>query len=337
MPNPARRADLGTSPQPSAEPSRKTGHFGTTPAEPSRKTGRFGTTPDEPSRKTGRFGSSGDEGADAPILHVDEVVAAAHFPPSHPSDPNLPVPTPERPKLGTRVGRRRRLQALAATQEGCFTVAQARAAGLDRKARHHHLSYGNWRATVAPGVFRLSHWPDDPHENVRAWLLWGGPGAALTSWSALELLGRTVVGPHATVDLLLGPRPGWRNDRRQRVPDSADRSTPPARLHDRRAPELADLTISGMAVRPVEEALAAALVTAAPRSVMEALAHQLIAREIAKDADARIRLLLTARSMSATRLTELIYDPRVLAELMAAHRRAEEDLDDEDGLESVDS
>ena len=319
MPTPERRAHLGALTPPPAEPFEKTGHFDSTPAKPFEKAEHFDSTPAEPFGKTGRFDSVGEEGPDGPAVHVDDVVAAANFPPSHPHDPNLPVPTPDHPGLGTRVGRRRRLQAVAATQEGCFTVVQARAAGLDRGARHHHLSYGNWRRTVAPGVLRLSHWPDDPHENLRAWLLWAGPGAALTSWSALELLGRAVVGPHATVDLLLGPHPGWRNDRRRSVPHTADRATPPARLHHVRDIELADLTISGMAVRPVEDALATALMTAPSGSAMERLALELVLREVAADAEARIRLLLTARSMSATRLTELIYDRRLLAERLAAH------------------
>ncbi len=333
MSNPERRADLGTSTPPLAQPSNFSGRFDPDPPQPSRRTGRFDTSPAEPSQKAGHSDSDDEESAHGPSLSVDEVLAAAHFPPAHPLDPALPVPTPERPGLGTRVGRRRRLQAVAATQEGCFTVSQARDAGLNRGARYHHLSYGNWRHTVAPGVFRLSHWPDDPHENFRAWLLWAGSGAALTSWSALELLGRTIIGPNSTVDLLLGPHPGWRSDRRRSVPHAADRTTPPARLHHVRDVELADLTVSGMTVRPVEEALATALMTAPSGSVMERLALELILREVAADAQARIRLLLTARSMSATRLTELIYDPRVLAERLAARSEPATYPGEETGLD----
>ena len=295
------------------------------PARPSRKTGRSDTNPAEPSRKTGRSDTDGAEATDG--------ARSFAFPPTHPLDPDLPVPTPERPGLGVRVGRRRRLQAIAATQVGCFTTAQAFAAGLDRRARHHHLTYGNWRRTVAPGVFRLSHWPEDPHEHLRVWLLWAGGGASLTSWSALELLGRVILGPRATVHLLLGPQPNWRADRQRSVPHTGSVGRPPAQLHRVRDIERSDHLIAGMAVRPVEEALATALMTSTRRSTSELLLHELIAREIRRDPEARTRMLLTARSMSATRLTELIYDPRTLADLLAAdHPDADAiDLDSPDG------
>lgn len=318
-PDPALRAE--TSAPNFAEPSRKTGRSDPTPARPSRKTGRFEGDRPGPSSRSGRSDELREEhhdGEDLDALDVEAVLASANFPSAHPPDPDLPVPTPEHPGLGTRVGRRRRLMAIASSQEGCFTVAQARSVGLDRRARYHHLSYGNWRRTAAPSVFRFSHWPADPFEHLRAWLLWAGPSAALTSWSALEVLGRTTVGPHATVHLVVGPHPDWRTHGRRTVPDVESRPSPAARLHHVRDPELDDLCVAGMPVRPVEEALATALMTAEKGTIEVPLLHELIAGELANDDQARIRLLLTGRSMSATRLTELIYDPSVLARRPAA-------------------
>ena len=148
----------------------------------------------QPSRKTGQL--AGNVGKQP---RFPEVSVAAR------ADPDLPRPDAAHPRAGVRVRRRRRLQAVAATQHGLFTTAQARDSGLDRRARHHHLTYGNWRRTAAPGVLRLTSWPADPCEDHRAWLLWGGAGAALTGWTGLELHRLTVAGPRAAIELRLPP------------------------------------------------------------------------------------------------------------------------------------
>ena len=251
-------------------------------------------------------------GEDPSVLHVDELLAQHSFPPSHPVDPALPVPTTARPGLGTRVGRRRRLDAIAATQHGLFTVDQARSVGLDRKARHHHLSYGNWRRTAAPSVFRLARWPDDAHENFRAWQLWAGPRSALTSWSGLELLGRTTLGPRSTVHLVRGPSPD-RSSRRNE-PSSADSTGngPSAALHWRRDPLRDDVLIDALRVRPVEECLAVAATEPALQPTMRELLGRLIAAELIADPDARFRMLLTGQALSATRLSDAVWNPTPL-------------------------
>lgn len=118
------------------------------------------------------------------------------------------------PRKGVRVRRRRALQQIAAQQHGLFTVSQAASVDLDRRARYHHLSYGNWRRTEAPDVLRLVGWPPDPLERVRAWLLWAGPGAVVTSWTALGLRGVIGWGPRAPIELEV-PDPRTRAERRR--------------------------------------------------------------------------------------------------------------------------
>jgi len=186
------------------------------------------------------------------------------------------VPDAEHPRAGVRVRRRRRLQLVAATQHGLFTTRQAARAGLDRRARHHHLTYGNWRRTEAPGVLRLSGWPADPAERFRAWLLWAGRGAALTSWTALELLRCTVAGPRTPVGLAV-PEPVTYDDLRRlraarRVLDqlavgapgappvypSGVVHGPPAQLHRLPVGGTA-VDVDGMAVRSGAEAMCAAV------------------------------------------------------------------------------
>ncbi len=205
-----------------------------------------------PSRKTGRSGKVDRDG-----LH-------ARFPELRPPervDPDLPVPTADMPRKGVRVARRRRLLRIAGAQDGLFTVAQAASAGLDRRARHHHLTYGNWRRTDAPDVLRLAGWPPDAHERLRSWLLWAGPGALLTSWTALGLAGLTALGPRMPVDLEVPfgrNRAGQR--RRQRLLRQLSASGSRAEVHllpavDSRTSDL----VSGLAVRQPAEAICAAI------------------------------------------------------------------------------
>ncbi len=201
--------------------------------------------------KTRRFGKVGSEVVDAgwPELRPPERV-----------DPDLPVPTPEMPNLGVRVARRRRLLRVAGTQTGLFTVAQAAEAGLDRSARHHHLSYGNWRPTDAPGVFRLSGWPPDPHERLRAWQIWAGPAALLTSWTALGLAGVTASGPRVRVGLEIPfsrDRSGTR--RRERMLRQLDRTGAADMVEIHRPASGGTRAYDGLIARPPEEAICAVI------------------------------------------------------------------------------
>jgi hypothetical protein len=248
----------------------------------------------KPSRKTGRFGAVDLGGPQ---------VGRAEFGVRDRVDPDLPVPTPEMPRKGVRVARRRRLLHVAGAQEGLFTVAQAAEAGLDRRARHHHLSYGNWRRTDAPDVFRLAGWPHDPHERVRAWLLWAGPGAVLTSWTALGLSGLTAAGPRVPVDLEVPfghDRVGQRRRQRLQRQLSAIGGTSPVHLH-RAVPGSAHV-IAGLTVRPPAQAICAA-VNHQRSSIALGLASALIDRGDVSAFD----LLSASQEIGCGPITELLY------------------------------
>jgi hypothetical protein len=247
----------------------------------------------KPSGKTGRFGKVSEEGA--------EVGRPARWAPER-LDPDLPVPTPEMPRKGVRVARRRRLLRVAGGQVGLFTVAQAAAAGLDRRARHHHLSYGNWRRTDAPDVFRIAGWPPDPHERLRCWLLWAGPGAKLTAWTALGLAGLIGSGPRVPVDVEVpfGPgRVGRRRRSRLRQQLSDLGPVAPVNLHPA-VPGGADV-VSGMSVRAPAEAMCAAVDTHS--AIAMDLAADLLERGVLSQHD----LSIASHVLGCHRIAELFF------------------------------
>ena len=205
--------------------------------------------PDTPSRKTGR--SAGFVGGVSGV-------SFEHLHPPQPRDPDLPVPTAAMPNKGVRVARRRRLLKVAGSQAGLFTTAQAMAAGLDRRARYHHLTYGNWRTTVAPRVFRLTGWPPDPHERFRAWLLWAGPGALLTSLTALGLAGLIASGPGVPVDLEVSfGRDRVSRQRHARLVRQLDDAGANRLVHLHPAVPGTTIEVAGLALRPPAEAICA--------------------------------------------------------------------------------
>lgn len=202
-----------------------------------------------PSRKTGRYGTVAPTAPDTPPGLPGGFV-----------DPGLPRPTTEVPGKGVRVARRRRLLRIASEQHGLFTSEQAGAAGYDRRARHHHLSYGNWRRTEAPRVFALTGWPTEPTERLRAWWLWAGPGAHLTSWSALGLAGLTPTGPRVPICIELAPTRGrTERRRRSRRHEELQRAGMVGAVHLHPAVPGSTRSIDGFLTRPPEEAIVAAI------------------------------------------------------------------------------
>ncbi len=247
-----------------------------------------------PFGKTGRFGKVGSEVGDAGWPELRPPVRV---------DPELPIPTPDMPNKGVRVARRRRLLRVAGTQAGLFTAEQAADAGLDRRARHHHLSYGNWRPTDAPGVFRLTGWPADQHERLRAWLLWAGPGARLTSWTALGLAGVTASGPRIPVGLevsFASGRVGKR--RRERMHRQLQMSGSRHMVEIHRPVSGGVRDYDGMISRPPEVAICAAI-SSQPAGVAVGLAIELLERGHLDE-----RALRDASQLACcTSLTELLF------------------------------
>lgn len=270
----------------------------TPPATPSRFSGRPDHRPAAPSRFSGRSGEMAE------------------------ADMALPVPDDLHPTAGVRVRRRRRLHLIAAQHGGCFTIAHTREAGYDRRARHHHLGYGNWRRTDAPGVYRLTGWPIDPAEPYHAWLLWAGAGAELTSWSALDVSGvldvlpgpLTVVtpgeehpraerpDPRAPVHLV---RPGTTRRRRDRVPQ-ADPAL--VRVHLPGDAALPSVVIDGLPSRSVEESLCIALKTSV--GAVAVYAGRLTERLLDEGIVDLRTMLDTARHCRSTRMLDLLW-PRI--------------------------
>jgi len=83
---------------------------------------------------------------------------------------------------------RRRLFALAAGQGGYFTAGQAKTTGYSYQAQAHHVSAGNW-LRIDRGLFRLTEWIPDRHDDLVRWTLWSKHRAVVSRESALAVHG----------------------------------------------------------------------------------------------------------------------------------------------------
>ncbi len=161
-----------------------------------------------------------------------------------------------------------KLYAIAEAQAGYFTSAQAREAGFSAPLLHHHTRQGRFQR-VAPRVYRLTHFPGSPWEDLFIAWLRTGPHSVISHDSALALYDLSDAMPaaiHVT------------------VPRTASRRRPGLRLHTARlTPEeithymglpvttvprtIADVAFSGLAdelvIQAIHEALARGLTTEA--------------------------------------------------------------------------
>lgn len=124
------------------------------------------------------------------------------------------------------------LYALAASQDGHFTTAQAADAGYSRPLLDHHVNAGRF-LRVQRGIYRLRDFPSADHEDLVVAWLWSGEQGVASHETALLLHGLSDVLP-ARVDLTLPT--SWRG-RRIKVPRIA-------RLHHADVPD-AERTWSG--------------------------------------------------------------------------------------------
>ncbi len=85
-----------------------------------------------------------------------------------------------------RLDLRRRLIALAASQSGYFTAAQALAAGYSYAGQRYHAHRGNW-LRVDRGIYRLPEWPATAHEDLVRWSLWSRGRAVASHDTALSV------------------------------------------------------------------------------------------------------------------------------------------------------
>lgn len=81
---------------------------------------------------------------------------------------------------------RRRLAAVATTQSGHFSAAQALSVGYSYQAQKFHADRGNW-LRVERGLFRLPEWPTGMHDDLVRWSLWARGRAVVSHDTALAL------------------------------------------------------------------------------------------------------------------------------------------------------
>ncbi len=166
-----------------------------------------------------------------------------------------------------------KLYAIAESQAGYFTSAQARSAGFSAPLLHHHTRRGRFQK-VAPRIYRLTHFPGSPWEDLFVAWLRTGPHSVISHDSALALYELSDALPDAV---------------HVTVPRTASRRRPRLRLHTAGlAPEdlprykglpvttvartIADVAFSGLAdelaLQSIHEALARGLTTKAELQAM---------------------------------------------------------------------
>jgi predicted transcriptional regulator of viral defense system len=83
---------------------------------------------------------------------------------------------------------RRRLVAVAATQSGYFTAAQALKVGYGYPNQKFHVDRGNW-TRVERGIFRLPEWPVGRHDDLVRWSLWAMGKGVVSHETSLAVSG----------------------------------------------------------------------------------------------------------------------------------------------------
>jgi len=75
------------------------------------------------------------------------------------------------------------LYALAESQGGYFTSADASALGYSTAHQHFHVKRGNW-LRVDRGIYRLRRFPSSSHEDLMRWWLWSRKQGVISHESA---------------------------------------------------------------------------------------------------------------------------------------------------------
>jgi predicted transcriptional regulator of viral defense system len=98
------------------------------------------------------------------------------------------------------------LFAIAEGQQGYFTAKQAADAGYQLGSQAHHVKSGNW-VRVERGIYRLTHFPQSPEEQLVIYALWsrnraGKPEGVYSHQTAFSIYELSDVNPaklHMTV------------------------------------------------------------------------------------------------------------------------------------------
>lgn len=110
---------------------------------------------------------------------------------------------------GPRQDLRQQVNALAFTQAGYFSAAQAVAIGYSYQAQKYHVDHGNW-VRVDRGLFRLPRWPSVSDDAYARWTVWSSGRGVVSHESALSAHDLSDANP-ATVHLTVPP--GFRAER----------------------------------------------------------------------------------------------------------------------------
>ena len=105
------------------------------------------------------------------------------------------------------------LFAIAESQDGYFTMAQALAAGFARSTHSYHVKAGNWLREHR-GIYRLRHFPMTENGHLVLWSLWsrdrsGNPEGVYSHTTALALRDLSDANP---LKLHLTVPPGFRRN-----------------------------------------------------------------------------------------------------------------------------
>lgn len=80
------------------------------------------------------------------------------------------------------------LYSIAESQAGYFTTAQAAAVDVSRRLLSHYTTTGSLQR-VRYGLYRITRFPQTPHEDVHQALLWVGSSSAASHMTALVVYG----------------------------------------------------------------------------------------------------------------------------------------------------
>jgi len=88
--------------------------------------------------------------------------------------------------MKTRDEKSDNLFAVAESQQGYFTSADAKSLGYDYPLQFFHVKQGNW-IRVDHGIYRLKKFPAARHEDLMRWWLWSRKKGVLSHETAAEL------------------------------------------------------------------------------------------------------------------------------------------------------
>ncbi len=172
------------------------------------------------------------------------------------------------------------LYQIAAFQGGYFTAKQARACGFDRYLLRHHVQTGRYRR-IWRGVYRLSHFPENPHDEIiAAWMALGAEKAVASHETALQLYDLSDIVPqkiHLTIPR--GSRAG------------SARAPKAVQIHTTRAPFLPGEIVERDGIR----------VTSPARAIVDAAVDGMMPDQVVRAVtEALQRGLTTKRELVAT-------------------------------------